>query len=141
MTALLFFKYIGLQLVVTLVLLLAGFGIDGRDGVLATGLGSLIAILPNAYFCLQAFRYKASEDPVRALGALYRGEAGKFVLVMVLCALTFRFYELHNPLLLFIALLVILVTQTVASVMLLPSLNGSQEITQLKKLDSDELDH
>ena len=129
MTALLFLKYIGLQLVVTLVLLVAGFGIDGYDGALATVLGCGIAILPNAYFTLQAFRYKASEDPARALGALYRGESGKFILVMVLCALTFRFYELHNPLFLFTALIVMLVTQTIASVLVLPTLKKPADST------------
>lgn len=119
-------------------LLVVGFGIDGREGVLATALGSIIAILPNAYFCLQAFRYKASEDPVRALGALYRGEAGKFILVMVLCALSFRFFELHNPLLLFIALFVMLLTQTLASVALLPTLKGSQKELRINGPNSNE---
>lgn len=135
MTALLFFKYIGLQLVVTLVLLVAGFGIDGYDGALATVLGCGIAIFPNAYFTLQAFRYKASEDPVRALGALYRGEAGKIILVMVLCALTFRFYELHNPLLLFTALIVMLVTQSIASVLVFPALKKPE--TDMLEINSN----
>ena len=121
MTALLFLKYLGLQLAVTAVLLVAGFGIGGRDGALATVLGCGVAIVPNAYFTLQVFRYKADEDPGRALGALYRGEGGKIILVMVLCALSFRFYEPHNPLLLFTALFVMLVTQTIAGAFLLPT--------------------
>ena len=99
-----------------LLLLALGFGIDGRDGALAAVLGSGIAILPNAYFTFQAFRHNASEDPPRAQSALYRGEVGKIALVMVLCALLFRFYELHNPLLLFIALSVMLMTQIAAGV-------------------------
>lgn len=137
MTALLFFKYLGLQLAVSFVLLVAGYGIDGRDGALSTVLGCVIAILPNAYFTLQVFRFKASEDPVRALGALYRGEGGKFILVMVLCALTFRFLELHNPLLLFTALFVMLVTQTIASVLVLPSLKKESAANTLKSNDKE----
>ena len=137
MTALLFIKYLGLQFFVSLILLALGFGIDGRDGALATVLGCGIAILPNAYFTLQAFRYKASEDPVRALGALYRGEGGKFILVMVLCALTFRFIELHNPLLLFTALFVILLTQAIASVIVLPSLKNKPANDTLKSNDKE----
>lgn len=119
-------------------LLLAGFGINGYNGALETLLGCGIAIFPNAYFTLQAFRYKASEDPVRALGALYRGEAGKIILVMVLCALTFRFYELHNPLLLFTALIVMLVTQTIASVLVFPTLKKSKE--SILKSNDKEID-
>lgn len=136
MTALLFLKYIGLQLVVTTILLVLGFGIDGCDGALATVLGSGIAILPNAYFTFQAFRYKASEDPVRALAAFYRGESGKIILVMVLSALTFRFFELHNPLLLFTALFVMLMTQTAASVYVLPTL-GASEVNMTENNDKE----
>lgn len=125
MSAALYFKYLGWQLVITLGLLLAGFGIDGRDGAFAVAVGSIIAIVPNAYFTLQAFRYKASEDPVRALGALYRGEAGKFVLVMVFCALAFRFLDVRSPLLLFLSLFIILIIQPIVSVFVLPFLRDS----------------
>ena len=127
MTARLFLKYLGLQLAISLVLLVVGLGIDGRVGALSVLLGCAIAILPNAYFTLQAFRYKADEDPVRTLGAIYRGEAGKIILVMVLCALTFRFIEQHNPLLLFTALIVMLVTQAIASVFVVPTLKSSAQ--------------
>jgi len=118
------------------VLLVAGFGLDGYDGALATALGCGIAIFPNAYFTLQAFRYKASEDPVRALAAFYRGETGKIILVMVLCALTFKFLVLHNPLLLFTALFVMLVTQTVASVLVVPALK-KPDVNTLKNNDTE----
>ncbi len=94
-----------------LVLLLAGFGIEGRDGALAVAYGCGIAILPNAYFTLQAFRYRASQQPAKAFGAIYWGETGKIVLVMVLCALVFRFVPPHYPLLLFVALFVMLAIQ------------------------------
>ncbi len=122
MSTLLFVKYLGWQLVSAVLLTVAGFGIGGRDGALAAVAGSIIAIVPNVYFTVQAFRYRASEEPVRTLSAIYRGEAGKFVLVMVLCALAFRSYEFRYPLILFMALFAILVTQTLASVCVLPSL-------------------
>ena len=110
-----------------LVLLVAGFGIEGREGAFAVAFGCGIAILPNAYFTLQAFRYKASEQPVKALGAIYRGETGKIVLVTVLCALAFRFYEFHEPLLLFMALIVMHVTQILISLKIFPMLGSSEK--------------
>ena len=127
MSAHIFLKYIGWQLVIALVLVALGFGIGNSNGALSATLGCAIAILPNAYFTLQAFRYKASEDPVRALGALYRGEAGKIILVMVFCALSFRFFELNYPLLLFVSLIVMLVTQTLASVCIFPALKAGEK--------------
>lgn len=119
-SAAVFLKYVGWQLLIALGLCLVGFGIGGQNSALSSALGSLIAILPNAYFTLQAFRYEPSEDPVKMLGAFYRGEAGKFVLVAVFCVLTFKFIGVHSPLLLFISLIVMLVTQPLISVLALP---------------------
>ena len=120
MSVVVLLKYVGWQLFIALLLCFLGFGIGGQNGAVSSALGCLIAILPNMYFTLQAFRYKASEEPVRALGAIYRGEAGKFILVAVLGALTFKFMDVHSPLLLFISLIVILVTQPIVSVFTLP---------------------
>ena len=110
-----------------LVLLVAGFGMEGREGAFAVAIGCGISILPNAYFTLQAFRYKASEQPFRALGAIYRGETGKIVLVMVLCALAFRFYEFNEPMLLFMALIVMHVTQILISLKIFLMLGSSEK--------------
>ena len=133
MSAVVFLKYVGWQLLIALGLCLVGFGIGGQNSAVSSALGSLIAILPNAYFTLQAFRYKAGDEPVRALGALYRGEAGKFVLVAVLGALTFKFIEVHSPLLLFTSLIVILVTQPIVSLFALPHLR--EEAAAMKEID------
>ena len=122
-----FLKYLGWQLLIALGLCLVGFGIGGQNSAVSSALGSLIAILPNAYFTLQAFRYKASKDPVKALGAIYRGEAGKFVLVAVFGALIFKFLDVHSPLLLFTSLIVILVTQPLISVLALPCIREGVE--------------
>lgn len=118
------------------VLLLIGVGIDGRDGALAVVVGSLVAIIPNAYFALQSFRHKADVDPVKAFAAMYRGETGKLVLVMVLCALSFRYIDFHNPLLFFVALFVMLIVQAIASAIVI-SANDAETIA---KLQQDEID-
>ncbi|MEQ9568294.1 MAG: ATP synthase subunit I [Pseudomonadales bacterium] len=111
MSALQFFKYIGWQLAAMCVLLLAGLGIDGLNGAVAALTGCCIAVLPNTYFTVQAFRYKASDDPVKALSAIYRGGMGKIALVVVLSALAFRFIEFSNPVLPFVAMIIMLMIQ------------------------------
>lgn len=93
------------------VLLLAGLGIDGRNGAIAALIGCGIAILPNTYFTVQAFRYKASDNPVKTLSAFYRGGVGKIALVVVLSALAFKFIEFSNPALLFVAMIIMLMIQ------------------------------
>lgn len=138
MSALLYCKYLGWQLAVSLALVIAGFGIDGRDGAFSAVVGSGIAILPNAYFTFQAFRVKANRDPAKAVGFLYLGEIGKLVLVIVLCALAFRFFEFHKPLLLFMALIVMLMTQTIVSVRVLSASENS--ITDAVKQNEKEID-
>ena len=116
MSLAMFLSYFGWQFLAAGIVILTGMASGGVDAAMALMLGSVIAILPNAYFCLQAFRPPAPEDPVQALGKIYRGETGKIVLVMVFCALTFRFVELREPLLLFVALVVMLIVQPIAAV-------------------------
>lgn len=136
MSALLYFRYIGLQLALALILLLVSYGIDGQVGLVSVAIAALAGILPDAYFTLQAFRYKANEDPVKALAALYRGETGKFVLVMVICAVAFKFVESLNPLLLFGALIVILMIQPMIKVFALPFLRHNiSDASQTNHLD------
>jgi|GEM_PF-5164069 len=102
------------------VLLLAGLGIDGRNGATAALIGCGIIILPNTYFTVQAFRYKASDNPVRALSAFYRGGVGKIALVVVLSALAFSFIEFSNPALLFVAMIIMLIIQIPISLKVFP---------------------
>lgn len=110
-----------------LVLLVVGFGIDGREGVLAIVIGSGVAILPNAYFTFQCFRFDASKDPMKAISALFRGEVGKIILVIVFTALSFKYLDVQNPLLLFSALFVMLLTQSFASVALVQSMDQRED--------------
>jgi len=120
-----------------------GYGIDGYEGALATIAGSAIALFTNAYFTFQAFRYDASKHPDKAIASLYRGELGKITLVMVLTALSFKFLELQQPLLLLLAMSVMLLTQSLTSVLLvkpldekiLHALQDKTQIEQLEKFD------
>lgn len=104
-------------------MVVVGYGIDGREAVLAIVLGSGIAVFSNAYFTFQAFRFDASKQPMKAMTSLYRGEAGKIILVIVLTALSFKYLELQQPLLLILAMFVLMVTQSLASVLLVQSID------------------
>ena len=126
LTSAIFFKLLGMQLLVASGLVIAGLGFGGVSGAKSSALGCLIAIVPNAYFTLQAFRYNAAGSPVKALGAIYRGEAGKFVLVAVLSALTFKFLEVHSTLLLFVSLIVTTITHPIASALVIPTYQESK---------------
>ena len=62
----------------------------GKEAALAALSGGWTAVLANLYFALQAFRHsgaQASRDIVRAF---YQGEAGKFVIVILLLLATFK---------------------------------------------------
>lgn len=62
----------------------------GKEAALAALAGGWTAVLANLYFAVQAFRFsgaRASRDMVRAF---YRGEAGKFVIVMLLFIAAFK---------------------------------------------------
>lgn len=126
----------GWQLALALTLLMVSYGIDGQKGLVSVAIAALATIVPDAYFTLQAFRYKAKEHPVKALSALYRGETGKFVLVMVICAVAFKFVDSLNPLLLFGALIVILMIQPMIKVFALPFLRQNlSDARQANQLD------
>jgi ATP synthase protein I len=49
-------------------------------------LGGLISIIPNAYFTRWAFRYSGARAAGDVARSFYRGEAGKFVLTVVMFA-------------------------------------------------------
>ncbi len=80
---------VGAQAIVATTIPLLVWIAVGKSAAGAAFVGGWIATLANGYFALQAFRFsgaRASRDMVRAM---YRGEAGKFVIVMVMFIATF----------------------------------------------------
>jgi len=73
------------------VLIVASVGLFFVDVVMAYSvlLGGLISILPNMYFARWAFRYSGARAASEVARSFYRGEAGKFVLTVVMFAVTF----------------------------------------------------
>jgi len=84
---------VGSQAVASLLIPILVWIAANPDAAVAALIGGWIATLGNLYFAIQAFRFsgaRASRDMVRAF---YRGEAGKFVIVMLLFIATFRLVE------------------------------------------------
>ena len=56
-------------------------------------IGCWIATLSNAYFGIQAFRYSGARSAQKIVQSFYRGEAGKFIINIVLIAIAFEYVE------------------------------------------------
>jgi len=59
-------------------------------------LGGAICIVGQAYFAYRVFRFAGARMADKVLGSFYAGEAGKFVLVLVMFALAFNFIALFK---------------------------------------------
>jgi len=62
----------------------------GKDAASAALVGGWIATLANLYFAIQAFRYTGARSSEQVMRTFYRGEAGKFVIVMMLFLASFK---------------------------------------------------
>lgn len=67
--------------------------------------GGLIAVVPNAYFARHAFKYSGAQAARQVANSFYRGEAGKFLLTVVLFAAVFSTVKPLNVVALFAAYL------------------------------------
>ena len=63
--------------------------------------GGLISALSNGYFAVQAFRYQGAENADEVVRSFLKGEIGKFVIAILLFALSFNFLEDLNVVALF----------------------------------------
>lgn len=61
-----------------------------KEAALAALAGGWTAVLANAYFAIQAFRFSGARSSQKMMQAFYRGEAGKFVIVMLLFMAAFK---------------------------------------------------
>ena len=73
-------------------------------------LGGLIAIGPQIYFARWAFRFSGARAARQVAHAFYVGEAGKFVLTVVLFALVFAVIKPLNAVALFLAYLLMAIS-------------------------------
>lgn len=73
-----------LAVVLTALALLKSIG-----AAIAVGLGAGIAIVGSLYFALQAFRHAGAREASQIVRSFYKGEAGKFVITVLLFAAVF----------------------------------------------------
>jgi len=81
--------------------------------------GGLIAIVPQAYFALLAFRWRGARAVQAIARSSYAGELGKYVLSVAGFALVFAVLRPINGPAVFVGYLAMLITQITASWMLL----------------------
>ncbi len=84
---------VGSQAVASLLLPILVWIVTGRSAAVAALIGGWIATLSNLYFAAQAFRFSGARASREMVRAFYRGEAGKFVIVMLLFIATFRLVD------------------------------------------------
>ena len=81
--------------------------------------GGLIAIVPQAYFALLAFRWRGAQSARAAARSGYTGEVGKFALSVVGFALVFAVLRPIDSLAVFVGYLAMLMTQITGTWLLL----------------------
>lgn len=82
-------------------------------------IGGLIAIVPQAYFAVLAFRWRGARSATAIARSSYAGEVGKFLLSFAGFAVVFATVRPINGLAVFIGYLVMLAVQIVGSWLLL----------------------
>lgn len=107
------------QLLVVVILAAVTGLVLGRQAAISAATGALIALIALGYLTFQTFRFDAAEQPLRAMGAFYRGAAGRYVLAAVLFALAFNYMPGLQAPWVFLGFGVILVTQLIGSVRLI----------------------
>ncbi len=81
--------------------------------------GGLIAIVPQAYFAVLAFRWRGARSVKAIARSSYAGELGKYVLSVVGFALVFAVIRPINGPAVFVGYLAMLITQITGSWLLL----------------------
>lgn len=84
---------ISIQAITATVLSLLTLWIADQGVAIAALTGGWIATVANSYFAIQTFRYTGATAGTKMVYAIYRGEAGKFVIVAVLFVAAFRYMD------------------------------------------------
>lgn len=84
------YQVIGSQALLVAFLFVVAFIVSGISLAKPVLFGGMIALLANTYFALQAFRYSGARASSKMLQAFYRGEAGKFIIVLVSFVVAFK---------------------------------------------------
>ena len=91
----------------------------GQVSAVSVLCGSLVAILPQAYFAARAFRWRGASAARQIARASYAGETGKFILSVAGFALVFAAVRPIEGAAVFIGYLAMLLIQIIGSWLLL----------------------
>ena len=83
------------QIALTLLLAFANWLLFGVKSGCSSILGGMIIIIPNAYFAWRVFRYQGAKSARKIVNGLYKGEAIKFLLTLVLFAMVFILFKVE----------------------------------------------
>lgn len=106
------FKVLVVQAFVAIGLALAFWLIKGLNAGGSASLGGLIALLPNLYFALKAFRYFGAQSAVAVTLSLWTGEMGKYMLTAALFVLVFLVIKPLDIAALFISYFLVLIVSS-----------------------------
>lgn len=90
-------KVLIMQLLLSLLCALVAWILFGTVAGYSAVLGGLVCVIPNMFLGLRMMAVREASDPRQLLNAAYIGEAGKFVLSVVLFVLAYKFVPALNP--------------------------------------------
>jgi ATP synthase protein I len=101
-------RIFAIQAIVLLVTAAAFLWVDATTAY-SVLMGGLISIVPNIYFARWAFRFSGARAARQITQSFYRGEAGKFVLTVVLFAMLFATVKPLNVVAIFLVYMFMMV--------------------------------
>ena len=121
------FGFIGVQLAISLLIVMGTFIVFDRSMAEAALVGCMINVVASGYFAIVSLKLPKNASPGMILARFYVGEVGKFVIVAVCFGWVFKFLpELvkgRHAIILFVAFLIAQVAFVVAPMVLKKDFN------------------
>ncbi len=121
------FGFIGVQLAISLLVVVSTFIVFDRKMAEAALVGCMINVIASGYFAIVSLKLPKNASPGMILARFYVGEVGKFVIVAVCFAWVFKYLpELiqgRHAIILFVAFLIAQVAFIVAPLILKEDFN------------------
>ena len=115
------FHVIVLQAVMTALIGLLFWLLQGWVAAYSAWLGGLTALIPNVYFTYKAFQYFGARSITAIVQSFWAGQAGKLILTAVLFAVLFMGVKPLNVFAVFVGYILVQMTSAAASLLLTES--------------------
>jgi ATP synthase protein I len=99
-------RLLAIALVMTSLMCMFFAFFQGLVGAYSAALGGGVCILPNAYFAWLLFKYQGAHSAKKIVNSLYKGEAMKIAISIVLFAIIFAFIKIA-PIAFFVTFIVV----------------------------------